>query len=73
MRRESLLCQLKRRFVATSGRAPSSRERCQELSADERAEVRALASTRSLRSLAADFDVSYETVRRVLRDEAAVA
>ena len=33
--------------------------------------IRNLAATRSLRSLAADFDVSHETVRRVIRDVSA--
>ena len=35
--------------------------------------MRALAQTRSLRSLAVDFGVSHETVRAVLREGAAVA
>ena len=57
-----------RRVVGTSGRAPYSSERPRELSAEERVAIRVLASTKSLRSLAADFGVSHETVRRVLRE-----
>lgn len=63
-----------RRTVGASGRASYARDRPRQLSAEERAAVHALARTKSLRSLAADFGVSHETVRRVLREaEAAVA
>ena len=43
---------------------------------EERAAICSLALTKSLRSLAADFRVSHETVRRIIRDadaDAAVA
>jgi hypothetical protein len=60
-----------RRTVGASGRASCSRERPRQLSAEERSAVRSLAHTKSLRSLAADFGVSHETVRGVIRDEVA--
>ena len=41
--------------------------RHRKLSPAEEADIRALAATKSLRSLAADFGVSHETVRAVLR------
>lgn len=56
-----------RRTVGASGRAPYSHGRPRELATDERAAIRALAHTKSLRALAADFGVSHETVRAVLR------
>ncbi len=63
-----------RRTVGSSGRAPYARQRPRRLSEDERSAIRSLADRKSLRSLAADFGVSYETVRRVIRDaDAAVA
>ena len=40
------------------------------LPADQVATIRALAGTKSLRSLAADFNVSHETIRTALRKEA---
>ena len=55
--------------------APTGRYRCdrpRKLSPAEAASVRALAATRSLRDLAADFGVSPETVRAVLRARGAV-
>ncbi len=41
--------------------------RRRKLSAEQEAAIRALAATRSLRTLAAEFGVSHETVRSVLR------
>ncbi len=38
-----------------------------QLSADKREAIRTLAATKSLRELAAEFGVSHETVRGVLR------
>jgi hypothetical protein len=38
------------------------------LADEERTAIRALAMTKSLRSLAADFGVSHETVRRLIQD-----
>ncbi len=58
-----------RRSVGTSGRAPYSRQRRSRLSDDERAVIRSLALTKSLRSLATDFGVSHETVRSAMRAE----
>ena len=42
--------------------------RGKKLTPAEESEIRALASTKSLRSLAADFGVSHETVRTVVRE-----
>ena len=56
-----------RRMTGRSGRAPSQIARVRQLSPDQEAAIRALAQTKSLRSLAADFGVSHETVRAVLR------
>ncbi len=48
--------------------SPSTpRRTVKKLTADQRADVRRLASTRSLRELALNFDVSHETIRAVLR------
>ena len=47
------------------------RQRARQLTRDQEVAIRALAATKSLRSLAADFGVSHETVRRVIRDAAA--
>jgi len=44
------------------------RQRPRKLTPAEEAAIRALAATRSLRALAADFGVSHETVRAVLRE-----
>ncbi len=65
------------RRVAVLDFRPRRRHRCgtglryslrvKKLTPDQEAEVRAFAGTRSLRSLAADFGVSHETVRSVLR------
>ena len=41
--------------------------RRRRLSMEQEAAIRAFAGTKSLRSLAADFGVSHETVRSVLR------
>jgi hypothetical protein len=50
--------------------SPSSPRRpVKKLTADQRADVRRFASTRSLRELALSFDVSHETIRSVLREE----
>jgi hypothetical protein len=56
-----------RKTVGKSGRAPYARQRARRLSEDERAAIRALFGTRSLRSLAAEFGVGHETVRTILR------
>ena len=44
------------------------RVRARKLTANQEAAIRALAATRSLRSLAAEFGVSLETVRAVVRE-----
>ena len=44
------------------------RARPRKLTPADEAAIQALAATRSLRSLAADFGVSHETVRAVLRE-----
>ncbi len=55
-----------------SGARYSSRAR--KLTPDEESAIRARAGTKGLRSLAADFGVSHETVRRAIREaESAVA
>jgi hypothetical protein len=41
--------------------------RLRKLSPDQEAAIRRLAATKSLRELAADFGVSHETIRTVLR------
>jgi FixJ family two-component response regulator len=43
------------------------RARPRKLTTDQESAIRALAATKSLRSLAADFGVSHETIRTVLR------
>lgn len=62
-----------RRVVGTSGRAPYSRQRRSRLTDEERAIIRSLACTKSLRSLTADLGVSHETIRAAMRDEVTVA
>ena len=57
-----------RRTSGRSGRAPYSTQRPRQLTDEERGVIRSLAKTKTLRSLAADFGVSHETVRRMLRD-----
>ena len=54
----------------TSSR-PRYRTRARRLTPEQEAEIRALAGTRSLRSLAADFGVSHETIRAVVRQDRA--
>ncbi len=56
-----------RRAVGTSGRAPYQRRPPGHLTDAERRAIRVLASSRSLRDLAADFGVSHETIRGVLQ------
>jgi hypothetical protein len=46
---------------------PRYRARARKLGVDQEATIRALAATRSLRSLAAEFEVSHETIRAVVR------
>ena len=54
--------------------ARRQRQRAWKLTPAQETTIRALAGKMSLRSLAAEFAVSHETVRRVLREaEAAVA
>jgi hypothetical protein len=53
--------------VGRSGPAACQTPRARSLTPRQEAEVRALAATRSLRSLAADFGASHETVRAALR------
>ena len=60
-------------MVGRSGRAPYQRRPPGRLTDEERRAIRAVAATRSLRDLAADFGVSHETVRAVLHEGAAVA
>ena len=47
--------------------APYSTQRPRQLLPEERDAIRSLAPTKSLRSLAADFRVSHETIRSVLK------
>lgn len=47
--------------------------RCRVLTEEQEAAIRALASSRSLRSLAADFGVSHETVRAILQQRCPAA
>jgi hypothetical protein len=54
-----------RRIGCVSGLRNARRAR--KLSPAQEAEVRSLAGTKSLRSLAADFGVSHETVRAIVR------
>ena len=57
-----------RRVAGRSNRSALQTPRPRKLAADQEAAIRSLAGTRSLRSLAADFGVSHETVRAVLRE-----
>lgn len=43
------------------------RQRARRLTPDEETTIRMLAKTKSLRSLAADFGVSHETIRAIIR------
>ena len=56
-----------RRGAGLSGRSPYQRARPYRLSPEERESVLALAPERTLPELAAEFGVSHETVRAVLR------
>ena len=56
-----------RRPVGTSRRDAYRTPRRRKLSAGQQAAIRALAPTRSLRELAAEFGVSHETIRAILR------
>lgn len=58
-----------RRPVGTSRRDSYRTPRRRKLSAGLLAAIRDLAPNRSLRELAAEFDVSHETVRAVVRGE----
>jgi hypothetical protein len=67
--------------TASQPRWPSRRDassslrygtRARKLSLEQESAIRALAGTRSLRSLAADFWVSHETIRMALRSSAPV-
>jgi hypothetical protein len=53
---------------STCGTGLRYSQRAKGLSSAEEAAIIALAATKSLRSLAVDFGVSHETVRRVVRD-----
>ena len=55
-----------RRVSGPSQRSSYQAPRRRTLSSEQEAAIRALAATRSLRSLAAEFGVSHETVRAVL-------
>ena len=56
-----------RRLTGRSERAPYHTPRRRKLSPEQEAAIRSLAGTKSLRWLAAEFGVSHETVRAVLR------
>ena len=45
------------------------RTRARNLTMEQESSIRALAGTKSLRSLAADFDVSHKTIRALVRQE----
>jgi hypothetical protein len=49
---------------------PRYRARARKLTSDQEASIQTLAATRSLRSLAAEFGVSHETIRAVVRQAA---
>ena len=49
------------------------RARARRLTPEQESKIRALAGTKSLRSLAADFGVSHETIRSVVRQDRSVA
>jgi hypothetical protein len=53
--------------VGTSGRAACQAPRARGVPLEQEAEIRALAGIRTLRSLAAEFGVSHETVRRAVK------
>ena len=56
-----------RRVSGRSERASYHAPRRRKLTPEQEAAIRALAGTRSLRALAAEFGVSHETVRTALR------
>ncbi len=58
--------------MGTSGRAPYQRRPSGRLTDAERQTIRTLASSRTLRDLAAEFAVSHETIRQALRQGTAV-
>jgi hypothetical protein len=49
--------------------SPRYRARARRLTPEQEATIHALAGTRSLRSLAAEFGVSHETIRAVIRKQ----
>ena len=53
---------------STNRSSPRSRSRARKLTPGKEQSIRALSGTKSLRALAAEFEVSHETVRSVLRD-----
>ncbi len=57
-----------RRERMPCGSGQRYRYRSRKLTPVEEAAIRALATRRSLRSLAAEFGVSHETIRSVIRD-----
>ncbi len=58
-----------RRVAGRTARASCTSPRRRKLSSEQEAAIRALAQTRSLRVLAAEFGVSHETIRAVVREE----
>jgi len=62
-----------RRVTGRSQRAAYETPRRRKLTPEQEAAIRAVAGTRSLRSLATDFGVSHETIRAVLRQQGTVA
>ncbi len=60
-----------RRASGKSKRASYHTPRRRKLSPEQESAVRALAFTKSLRSLAADFGVSHETIRAILQQSLA--
>ena len=61
-----------RRVSGRSKRASYQTPRRRKLTREQEAAIRALAAARSLRSVAAEFGVSHEMVRGVLRERDAV-
>ena len=59
----------RRRHVDLSARSPFMHAQPRRLSASEREPVLALAPNHTLRELAADFGVSHETLRAVVRQK----
>jgi len=52
---------------------PRYHNRARTLTAEQEVAIRALAGTKSLRSLAADYGVSHETIRAVVRQDRPVS